>query len=376
MTATSKKIGSLLIVLGMAVFLCLSCMCTVASAKTKGTLTLICECKDKPVQGLKWNLYRIGSFDGEKITLEGEFARLPVDMTDISASGLADAASTLREFAFIYKYKTVGSGNSKKDGTIELKYDEAGVYLIAANNHIAGEVTYIPTPAIFVLDPEKEPEKVIYPKIKQIAVLTGEIERFQLMKIWQNDENLPTKPTEITVDIYRDHSLYDTVTLSESNDWSYSWEEDMGSEWSMLERKLPEGCSVIYRKDGRQYIVVNTYVPDFSFDWEVNFPPPTIETTTTSTATTTSTTTTTATATKDIEAEDSETMTTTTSTTETTTTATIKKTTKTTKKTTTTSKLPQTGQLWWPVPVMAVGGLVLVAAGARIISGSKRDEDE
>lgn len=375
MTATSKKIGSLLIVFGMAIFLCLSCISTVASAKTKGTLTLICECKDKPVQGLKWNLYRIGSFDGEKITLEGEFANLPVDMTDISASGLADVASTLREFAFVYKYKTADSGNSKKDGTVELKFDEAGVYLIAAKQLTKDGVTYIPTPAIFVLDPENEPEKTIYPKIKKVAVLTGEIERFQLIKVWENAENLPTKPTEIVVDIYRDHDLYDTVTLSETNNWSYSWEEDVGYEWSILERKLPEGCSVIYRKDGRQYIVVNTYVPDFSFDWEVNFPPPTIETTTTSTATTTSSTTTTAKVTKDIVAEDSETMTTTTSTTETTTTTTttIKKT---TKKTTTTSKLPQTGQLWWPVPVMAGAGLVLIAAGARIISNSKRNEDE
>lgn len=28
-------------------------------------------------------------------------------------------------------------------------------------------------------------------------------------------------------------------------------------------------------------------------------------------------------------------------------------------------KLPQTGQLWWPVPVMAIAGTVLIAAGLR-----------
>ena len=115
------------------------------------------------------------------------------------------------------------------------------------------------TPAIFFLDPESEPEKTIYPKIKKDAVLTGEIERFQLVKVWENAENLPTKPTEIVVDIYRDHDLYDTVTLAEANNRSYSREEDMGYEWSIPERKLPEGCSAIYRKDGREYIVVNTY---------------------------------------------------------------------------------------------------------------------
>ncbi len=376
MTAISKKIGSVLIVFGMTILLCLSCICTAASAKSSGTLTLICECKDKPVQGLKWNLYRIGSMSDGKITLEGEFAKLPVDMSDLSASGLADSASTLREFAFIYKYKSVDNGNSKKDGTVELKYDEAGIYLAAAEVLVDGRTTYFPTPAIFFLDPEKEPQTTIYPKIKNEAVLTGEMQRFQLVKVWENDDNYPTKPNEIVVDIYRNYKFYETVTLSEVNNWSYSWEEETVAEWTMMERKIPEGCAVVYKDNGRQYIVVNTYVPDFRFDWELNFPPPVVEETTTTTTTTETTSTTTATVTtKDIVAEDTETATTTnTTTTETTTTITTTKTKP--KTTTTTSKLPQTGQLWWPVPVMAVGGLVLIATGAKIINGSKRDEDE
>lgn len=57
MTTARKRIGAVLMVIGMAIMFSLSCMCTVASAKTKGTLTLICECKDKPVKGLEWRLY-------------------------------------------------------------------------------------------------------------------------------------------------------------------------------------------------------------------------------------------------------------------------------------------------------------------------------
>lgn len=374
MTTARKRIGAVLMVIGMAIMFSLSCMSTVASAKTKGTLTLICECKDKPVKGLEWSLYRIGSFDGEKIILEGEFAKLPVDMSDLSASGLAASASTLKEFAFVYKYKTTDKANSKKDGSVELKFDEAGAYLIAAPVYKDGKETFVPTPAIFILDPEKEPETTIYPKIKKDAVLTGEIQRYQLVKIWENDENQPLKPNEIVVDIYRDFKYYETVTLSEANNWSYSWEEEHYSEWSMIERKIPEGCAVIYRENGRQYVVVNTYVPDFVFDWELNFPPPVVEELTT-TVTEETTTTTSYTSTIDGGVTSESTSTTETSTSTTTTTTTSTKKTSTTKRTTT-SKLPQTGQLWWPVPVMAVGGLVLIATGARIISGSKRDEDE
>ena len=30
------------------------------------------------------------------------------------------------------------------------------------------------------------------------------------------------------------------------------------------------------------------------------------------------------------------------------------------------TKLPQTGELWWPVPFLAMGGLVLLTAGIAV----------
>jgi len=37
-----------------------------------------------------------------------------------------------------------------------------------------------------------------------------------------------------------------------------------------------------------------------------------------------------------------------------------------TTTTTTPEKLPQTGQLWWPVPVLALAGLVLMGIGFKL----------
>jgi hypothetical protein len=36
------------------------------------------------------------------------------------------------------------------------------------------------------------------------------------------------------------------------------------------------------------------------------------------------------------------------------------------------TSLPSTGQLWWPVPCMAAGGLVLMGIGSRM---SKKEDD-
>lgn len=47
---------------------------------------------------------------------------------------------------------------------------------------------------------------------------------------------------------------------------------------------------------------------------------------------------------------------------------------KNTTVTTTTGKLPQTGQLWWPVPVMLFSGLVFVAVGLRLLVNSRKED--
>ena len=42
--------------------------------------------------------------------------------------------------------------------------------------------------------------------------------------------------------------------------------------------------------------------------------------------------------------------------------------------TTTTPSLVQTGQLWWPVIPLALGGVILVGAGISMRAGKKKDE--
>ncbi len=403
MTGISKKIGAVFFVIGAAVLFCISCLCSAASAEGSVRLTLVCKARNELVDRMPWSVFRIGSLNGGKIVLEGEFASYPVDMSDLSAASLADAASTLKEYAFTYKLKPYAKEKTGKDGTVTFDALEDGVYLLAAKNHKSGDKTYLPTPAIIEVNSAQSQELTIYPKISSIRTLADEFERFNVRKVWEKYEGMLVKPTEIVVDIYRDYEFYETVTLTADNDWNYSWEELVGSEWTMIERKIPENCTVVYRNDGRRYIVVNTYNPEFVFDWDVEYPPVVAETTVTgqvSGVIETNTTTAksfpvgdgddttpssdgTATGTSEFPVGGADETTVTANTTATSpeendhTPDNTKKGGNSPSATTTAeSKLPQTGQLWWPVPVMAIVGLVLIAAGTRIIFGCKREDNE
>lgn len=380
MAGIRKKIGAIFFIFGIAAMFCFSCLCSAVSAEGAVTMTLVCEARGELVEGMQWSVFRIGSYDGEKISLEGAFTEYPVDMSDLSSSGLADAASTLKDYAFTHKIKPDGNGATQSSGIAVFDGLEYGVYLVAANNLKVGDKTFVPTPAIVSLTAEQSDDFTVYPKITSIRTLADEYERLNVRKVWERYDGMLVKPTEVVVDIYRDYEFYESVTLTADNDWNYTWEELAGSEWTIIERKIPEKCTVVYRNDGRRYVVVNTYNPDFIFDWGVDYPPSGVTTTVTGAVSGEAETNTTAAESFPINEADETTVSVNTATSP----AAGDQTPDTTKKggntpvvtTTTENKLPQTGQLWWPVPVMAIIGLIFIAAGSRILFECKREDNE
>lgn len=50
------------------------------------------------------------------------------------------------------------------------------------------------------------------------------IER-KVLKVWRDDGNEEKRPEQIVVQLLRDGEVYDTVTLSNDNNWRYTWPE-------------------------------------------------------------------------------------------------------------------------------------------------------
>ena len=225
------------------------------------------------------------------------------------------------------------------------------------------DATYIPSAIFFEMNGDEAAELNAYPKIV-FARLSGRSYNYSVRKVWLNDENQPwNRATSITVELYRDNAYYDEVELSEDNDWTYEWDDTDEHIWFVYEKDIPAGYTVSYKDNTYQYLIINTYEGD------------TNESSTTETQTTTTTTETTTVDTQTTASSDSTDKTTTTSSSKTTTTTTVKTTTTPPPSTTTvtTEKAPQTGQLWWPVPALAAGGLLCFGVGLTL---RKKDDEK
>jgi hypothetical protein len=86
--------------------------------------------------------------------------------------------------------------------------------------------------------------------------------QLKVLKLWKGDEGRPSRPKSIEVEIFRDGISYGVVTLSEENNWSYSWSAKAdGASWTVVERNIPQGYSVTVEERKASFVLTNTWIP-------------------------------------------------------------------------------------------------------------------
>lgn len=82
---------------------------------------------------------------------------------------------------------------------------------------------------------------------------------FSVVKLWKDDSNTKKRPVSIEVEILKNGETYETVTLSEENNWHYSWTVyDNGDKWQVVERNVPEGYVMTVEENKTTFTIVNT----------------------------------------------------------------------------------------------------------------------
>lgn len=136
-------------------------------------------------------------------------------------------------------------------------------------------------------------------------------------------------PTEATVVLMQGSSIYDTRKLTPEANWRYDWYNlDSAADWKLAEIDVPEGYTAEVHREGNLFIVVNTPAGE-----ETGAPAAAATPSAPAGGTTPSG----------------------------------------GSGSRPADKLPQTGQLWWPVPILLGGGIFLYVLGLLL---SRRERGE
>lgn len=405
---TSKiNFGAIVCLIGMLMLILSAAFipAKTASAVDNCSVTLECVVNKEALSGVEWKAYRIGSrnpYGG--FVLEGDFAKYPVTLDDMSSTAIADVAYTLETYALKDNLKPDAKGKTNSKGSLTFDNLRTGIYLLSSDNFSTKDYKYQSQPAIIELGGFEENNVTVKPKFTVTPIPKPQKVTYSVRKVWINDSTENTRPTSISVELYKDGALNKTVVLNSSNGWYYEWESDKNSTWRVLESSIPFGYTVNYSVSSTEYLIQNTFTAPTPTTEPTSEAVPTVPTTGETTEATTVTTTTTTTVTtlppeeelkrvvEEYEefnehdytpeswkeflevlkraklilgASDS---------TEEEIKAVLEEL-RLARQKLILGYLPQTGQLWWPVPVLAGGGLVMIASGVRLNKkkGNKND---
>lgn len=349
MTEKKKIITSAMLSMICVVMLLSSAIPYRSAALTNSSIKLICAQDDVKVSDMNWKIYKVGERKDNSFALTGEYSKYPVDLSDLDTETARGAAQALESFIIGDKLNAEAEGVTDSSGTVIFNGLEKGLYLAVAKRVRLEPSVYMATPLLFEIKEDGSAEEA-FPKIYSVITLDGEVGSYTVKKVWvDNDDSYMARPVNVTVDLFKDGELYDTVVLDESTNWEHRWNTlDLDSEWRVVERNIPVKYAVYVDYNSKQFLIKNSYAPDLIIDGGSYSK----ATTTTSSVTTTTTTTAMGSSTTSSASTTKKAVTTTAS----------------------SSGLPQTGQLWWPIIPLALGGMALICIG--LLPKQKNKDDE
>lgn len=226
------------------------------------------------MEGVTFRLYRVADVsETVRFALTQNFTGAAVSLDAVESAGAwTDMAVTLSAYADANGVSPDLAGSTGSDGSIAFSGMETGLYLLTGDPAVAGDHSYTPAPTVIMLPTLQEDDTWDYApdvEVKYVKSFLTEYQDITVKKAWNDDER-SDRPKNVEIQLLRDGSVYETVLLDAGNGWSYTWSglagtyEGSGGEtlihvWTVNEAEVPEGYTVSVSQDGSTFTVTNTY---------------------------------------------------------------------------------------------------------------------
>ncbi len=236
-----------------------------AADNSENSLTLHYRYDNKAISGADVSIYHVASPSPDgTFALNGDFSKYPVQLNKYRTVEEWDAlAETLRSYASLDALEPLAKRRTDDDGVALFSDLEEGIYLVVTSQIVLGDKILKFSPALLSVPSRDEDGKLVYqvnayPKHSEHTI-TPEKLNFRVLKLWVHG-NSAVRPESVDITILCDGERKYNVTLSEENNWSFSWQaDDDGKTWSVVEESVPDNYVVDFENLNGTYIITNTY---------------------------------------------------------------------------------------------------------------------
>lgn len=300
------------------------------------SVTIFHEIDGKGIADVEFSIYRVGNISKNgKSGFSANIKKYGLELDMGSSSAIKSTADALQGYLLRDKVSPLYTAKTDANGVVVFQAEgtmKPGLYLICGKSYTLddGRICNI-QPNLRVLPEIDENGTPMYEiKVESKHEVVEDSAKIKVVKVWK-DKTTEYRPREIKVQLINTvtKEVYSTAALKDANKWSYTWNDlPSGYTWTVVEKTVPEHYTLSSDRNGYTIRLTNTSDKSAPEDpvQEPEKPekpntPDTLEPGT--------------------------------------------------PESPKTGKLPQTGTLWWPVPLMAIVGI-----GFIIIGVSRKAEDE
>ncbi len=213
------------------------------------------------------SLYQVASAESDgTFHKTAPFDAYPVSIYNITdPKGWSDLAHTLSGYITADSLDAISTTTTDASGAVRFLHLPTGLYLVDGITAVGEDGTYTFDPFMVYLptqyDDTYEYDVVAKPKADRFEPVPVGTE-YRVLKLWEDTGYTDQRPASVKVEIHKDGALFETVTLSSANDWSYAWTDSGQSTWSVVERDIPEGYRVFVDQNATTFILTNQWHPD------------------------------------------------------------------------------------------------------------------
>lgn len=287
-------------------------------------------------EGIEFKMYRVADLSStDDYSVTDRFAVYPISFDDIDDSNSwRSLAQTLSGYVVSDNLQPDSVSVTTASGRAYFSELPVGLYLVIGSQYTdSNEMVYTPQ-SFMVSVPSKDDNHTwqydLSADVKYDITFdngddggskhddySGDYE-LDILKIWDDNSN-PNRPHEIMVEVYCDDNLYDTIVLNKANNWKYSLKNlNEKRVWTVIEKSVADDYTVSVERQDNRFVITNTMDDNPNEDNpngnNLTKPPHTND-----------------------------------------------------------STLPQTGLLWWPVPCLLAGGLLIIIIGVVCRRGTANE---
>lgn len=248
------KIATFIICFLCSFFMSMPLMSLASNIEDTANLTLNYAHSD-----IQFSVYRVAEPTDSGYVLTSNFSEYPVSIDANTSEEWKALSYTLATYVEADNIPETIS-DTTYNNTITFKNLKTGMYLVLGKAYSIEGYYYTPIPFLVVLTDGDD--VTVDPKYDQYGSIIDEenYEDYFVHKIWVDKENSDNRPQNITIHLLKEGTVYDTITLNESNQWEYTW-KDLNTKyhWSVIEANVPKSYTVSITQEGTSFIVTNTF---------------------------------------------------------------------------------------------------------------------